>query len=160
MTMVTSKHLEEYEALNGAVRNLKNPLFDEGFRMKRYKNDGTEHHAYHVDSGQEPACSPRRNIAVLIYLNDVKEGGETVNCNSSRMPFFVVVIVNLHFFPLPVYACVLVSTGLLQSWNGSAAQVWTGFIFSYLFYIRPRWQEARQQLQIRGCQFYWVIGSL
>ena len=45
------------------------------------KNDGTEHHAYHVDSGQEPTCGPRRLIAVLIYLNNVTEGGETVFLN-------------------------------------------------------------------------------
>jgi hypothetical protein len=109
MTMVTSKHLEEYEALNGAVRNLKNPLFDEGFRMKRYKNDGTEHHAYHVDSGQEPSCSPRRNIAVLIYLNEVREGGETVQ-GSSRCIFYIfgkfTFIVSVHvctYFPQVFY---------------------------------------------------------
>ena len=51
--------------------------------MKRYKNDGKEHHAYHSDSDQEGLCRPKRLIAVLIYLNDVEEGGETVFLNQA-----------------------------------------------------------------------------
>jgi len=76
--------LAEYEARNPAVRDMRNPLADEGFRMKRYRNDGREHHAYHVDAGQEPFAAPRRVIAVLMYVNDVEEGGETVFLNQGR----------------------------------------------------------------------------
>ncbi len=42
----------EYEKRNPIVKQLRNPFGDEGFRMKRYMDDGTEHHAYHADSGQ------------------------------------------------------------------------------------------------------------
>jgi len=73
--------LAEYEARVPVVRTLKNPLDDEGFRMKRYLNDGTEHHHYHADSGQEPLGAPRRIIAFLLYVNDVEVGGETVFLN-------------------------------------------------------------------------------
>lgn len=75
------RYLSLYQEQNQGVKDLPNPLSDEGFRMKRYLNDGTEHHAYHGDSGHESRCSPKRHIAMLIYLNDVSEGGETVFYN-------------------------------------------------------------------------------
>jgi hypothetical protein len=84
LTMVTLKHLELYAKANEAVRHFKNPMWDDGFTIKRYRNDGSEHHSYHVDEGQEPACAPRRRIAVLIYLNDVQVGGETVFLRQAR----------------------------------------------------------------------------
>lgn len=68
----------EFERKNPIIRQLRNPFGDEGFRMKRYIDDGTEHHAYHADSGQEAACAPRRVLAILIYFNSVHLGGETV----------------------------------------------------------------------------------
>ncbi len=40
MMMKLTKYIELYANANGAVRNLKNPLLDEGFRMKRFVNDG------------------------------------------------------------------------------------------------------------------------
>lgn len=49
--------------------------------MKRYCNNGKEHHAYHADSGFEKPGQPRRILAILIYLNDVDDGGETVFLN-------------------------------------------------------------------------------
>ena len=67
-----------FEKKNPIIRQLKNPFGDEGFRMKRYLDDGTEHHAYHADSGQEGSCAPRRVLAFLIYFNSVDKGGETV----------------------------------------------------------------------------------
>lgn len=79
--MVTIKHLNLYQKANPIFNSLPNPLGDEGFRMKRYINDDTEHHGYHVDSGQEPLCSRPRILAILIYLNDVEVGGETVFYN-------------------------------------------------------------------------------
>jgi hypothetical protein len=78
---LTIKYLSLYQEKNPIFRSINNPLGDEGFRMKRYINDGTEHHGYHIDSGQEPTCQPSRILAILIYLNDVEEGGETVFYN-------------------------------------------------------------------------------
>lgn len=43
--------------------------------MKRYFNNGLEHHGYHADSCHG---NNRRILAVLLYLNDVEIGGETV----------------------------------------------------------------------------------
>ena len=68
----------QFEKKNPIIKQLKNPFGDEGFRMKRYVDDGTEHHAYHADSGQEAPCAPRRVLAILIYFNSIEEGGETV----------------------------------------------------------------------------------
>lgn len=81
LSAVVTKYLGLYQDKNIVIATQKNPMGDEGFRMKRYLNDGTEHHAYHSDSGHELATSARRIIAVLIYLNDVTEGGETVFLN-------------------------------------------------------------------------------
>ena len=80
-TQVMIKHLHLYEAEHPAVRMLRNPLGDEGWRMKRYVDDGTEHHAYHADGGHELPGAPGRVIAVLIYLSEPEEGGETVFFN-------------------------------------------------------------------------------
>lgn len=74
---VTYKAVARYENINHVLRTWKSPLYDEGFRIKRYVNDGTEHHSYHADSSPG-SPSGLRLIAVLIYLNDVEEGGETV----------------------------------------------------------------------------------
>ena len=73
--------LHRYEEANPALRALRNPLGDEGFRMKRYVDDGTEHHAYHIDTGQEPIGTPARILAALIYLSSPEAGGETVFLN-------------------------------------------------------------------------------
>lgn len=78
---VMYKYLFKYENVNTAIRGERNPLGDDGFTMRKYRNDGTEHHGYHGDSGQEGNCMPKRVIAVLIYLNDVESGGETVFLN-------------------------------------------------------------------------------
>jgi len=75
----------DYEKKNPIIKQLKNPLGDEGFRMKRYVDDGTEHHAYHADSGQEATCAPRRVLAILIYFNSVQEGGETTFLQQGRV---------------------------------------------------------------------------
>ncbi|EKX36086.1 hypothetical protein GUITHDRAFT_117754 [Guillardia theta CCMP2712] len=77
-------HTILYEEKNPILRQLKNPFGDEGFRMKRYLDDGTEHHAYHADSGQEAPCAPRRVVAFLVYFNGV-EGGETVFLQQGRI---------------------------------------------------------------------------
>jgi len=78
LTKAVNKHLALYQESNIILSTQQNPFGDEGFRMKRYANDGTEHHAYHADSGHELVFGPRRIMAVLIYLNTVEEGGETV----------------------------------------------------------------------------------
>ena len=79
-TMV-QKHLGLYQDANAIISTQQNPFSDEGFRLKRYNSGGDEHHAYHADSGGETACKPHRILAVLLYLNDVEEGGETVFLN-------------------------------------------------------------------------------
>lgn len=81
---LTTKYLMKYESLNPVVYSLPSPLGDEGFRMKRYKNDGTEHHSYHIDSGSELTCKPRRVLAMILYLNEVSVGGETVFLNQGK----------------------------------------------------------------------------
>ena len=72
----------KYEMSHLEVSFLPNPLWDEGFRVKRYdppimSSDKTEDetgrlHHWHVDSDGN-AC---RELAVLIYLSDVPVGGE------------------------------------------------------------------------------------
>ena len=39
------------------------------------QSDG--HHEYHMDGGHETRGEPRRVLAMLFYLNNVTEGGET-----------------------------------------------------------------------------------
>lgn len=78
LTKVVSKYLNLYQDKNIIFATQQNPLGDEGFRMKRYMNDGLEHHGYHADSSQD---NNKRILAVLIYLNDVTEGGETAFIN-------------------------------------------------------------------------------
>ena len=86
----------QYEMDYPGVSFLPNPLWDEGFRVKRYtparqaehqqqeqrqqqqeqqqhEHGGGFHH-WHVDSGGD-SC---RELAVLFFLNDVPAGGETV----------------------------------------------------------------------------------
>jgi hypothetical protein len=82
MTGITLKYLLKYEAANPVIRGLKNPLSEEGFRMRRYHRSD-EHHTYHVDSGQE-GRSPTRVLAAIIYFNEAEEGGETVFLNQGR----------------------------------------------------------------------------
>lgn len=88
MVSVTIKHILKYEKVNLGLNTKVSPLSDGGFQMKRYRpvtdmeaRNLTEHHAYHIDSGHFPHCGPQRLIAVILYLNDVAEGGETVFLN-------------------------------------------------------------------------------
>lgn len=69
-----------YEMDYPGISFLPNPLWDEGFRIKRYDaqpksqlEQGVGHH-WHIDSGGN-SC---RELAVLFYLGDVPSGGETV----------------------------------------------------------------------------------
>jgi hypothetical protein len=78
------KHLHLYEDANPVLRSMRNPLGDEGFRMKRYRAGENEHHAYHADSGQEPVGQHHRILAALLYLSEPEEGGETVFLNQGR----------------------------------------------------------------------------
>jgi len=84
LTTMVQKHLGLYQDANAIMSTQQNPFSDEGFRLKRYNSKGDEHHAYHADSGGEAACKPHRILAVLLYLNDVDEGGETVFLNQGR----------------------------------------------------------------------------
>jgi hypothetical protein len=60
-------YIDEFKVLQGQ------PIRDEGFRFKRYpKGEGT--FGMHVDMTPE---TPTRVMAVIVYLNDVTEGGET-----------------------------------------------------------------------------------
>lgn len=78
LTRTVRKYLNLYQDSNIIFATQQNPLGDEGFRMKRYMNDGLDHHAYHSDSCQD---NNQRILAVLIYLNNVDEGGETTFLN-------------------------------------------------------------------------------
>ena len=79
------KYLNFYQDANIILATQQNPLSDEGFRLKKYLSDGSEHHAYHSDTSHERKgdTTPRRIIAVLLYLNTVHEGGETVFINQN-----------------------------------------------------------------------------
>jgi hypothetical protein len=110
MVSVTIKHLIKYEQYNHGMNAKISPLADGGFQMKRYrprshpdkqlnvstsskrgrnsKNSESsssiqqaEHHAFHIDASHFPHCGEQRLIAVIVYLNDVEEGGETVFYN-------------------------------------------------------------------------------
>ena len=84
MVGVTVKALLRYEAANPVVRGLRNPLSEEGFRMRRYRAGTGEHHAYHVDGGQEARGTPARVLAAIIYFDAPLAGGETVFLNHAR----------------------------------------------------------------------------
>lgn len=63
-----AKYIEEFQHLEGQ------PMRDEGFRFKRYpKQQGR--FGLHVDMTPN---TPTRVMAVILYLNDVAQGGETV----------------------------------------------------------------------------------
>ena len=74
LAVTLQKYLNLYQDSNIVFATQQNPLYHEGFRMKRYMNDGTEHHGYHADSCQG---NNKRILAVLFYLNSVDVGGET-----------------------------------------------------------------------------------
>jgi len=84
LTGALTARLQEYEEANPVLRGLVNPLGDEGWRMRRYR-ERAEHHAYHVDGGQERGAPPRV-LAAIVYFNDVAAGGggETVFLNHGR----------------------------------------------------------------------------
>lgn len=48
---------------------------DEGYRVKKYGNDGTEFFDWHID--QNGKGQGHRYLILQWYLNDVEEGGET-----------------------------------------------------------------------------------
>jgi hypothetical protein len=79
----TVRHLRLYERANPMVTTLRSPFGDEGFRMIRYDAEAEEEelHDWHVDGGQEPAGTPARVLAVIIYLSEPEEGGETLFLN-------------------------------------------------------------------------------
>jgi hypothetical protein len=79
----TVRHLRLYERANPMVTTLRSPFGDEGFRMIRYDAEAEEEelHDWHVDGGQEPQGTPARVLAVIIYLSEPEEGGETLFLN-------------------------------------------------------------------------------
>lgn len=64
---VLAHYITEFQHLQGQ------PIRDEGFRFKRYPQ-GSGCFGLHVD--QTPH-TPTRIMGVILYLNDVREGGET-----------------------------------------------------------------------------------
>ena len=50
-------------------------VLDEGYRIKHYKNDGTEHFNWHIDANGRNQS--HRYYVFMWYLNTVEEGGET-----------------------------------------------------------------------------------
>lgn len=82
--------MARYETRYPGYTFLPNPLHEDGFRVKKYEtarvketqpeyqNEGQVKggsHNWHVDSSDAQNC---RKIAVIFYLNDVEEGGETL----------------------------------------------------------------------------------
>jgi hypothetical protein len=70
---VTSKMLQLREKVPGLAR--VNTVNDEGYRIKKYNNDGTEFFNWHID--QNGRAQGHRYLIFQWYLNDVKKGGET-----------------------------------------------------------------------------------
>lgn len=69
--------LEIYQSdLLGLTRHMPPIKSLESFRVKKYVPGGDDRFDEHVDVGDYP--SARRYLAMLFYLNDVEEGGETV----------------------------------------------------------------------------------
>lgn len=81
LSSCVQQHLLLYQQGNAILSTQQNPFSDEGFRIKRYESGSGEHHAYHSDCGHETASKPHRILAVLLYLNTVETGGETVFLN-------------------------------------------------------------------------------
>jgi len=81
LSAMVQRHLALYQDANIILSTQQNPFSSEGFRLKRYVNDSEEHHAYHADCGHETSEKPHRILAVLLYLNTVLVGGETVFLN-------------------------------------------------------------------------------
>ncbi len=76
---IISPYIKEYIELFPHFPN--NNLGFEFFRIKEYKNDGLHFYKKHIDCSS--FVKSTRLLAVLIYLNDVFEGGETVIYNSN-----------------------------------------------------------------------------
>lgn len=70
---VTAKMLQLREMNSGLAR--VNTVNDEGYRIKKYENDGTEFFNWHID--QNGRTQGHRYLIFQWYLNDVAEGGET-----------------------------------------------------------------------------------
>lgn len=76
MTMTVAKYEHKYPGLS----QLPSPLWDEGFRIKRYnpkkkKKKGNGFFSWHVDSADGNSC---RELAFVFYLSNVPSGGETL----------------------------------------------------------------------------------
>ena len=83
MVSATVGQLYAYEDENPLVTTLRSPFGDEGFRMIRYDGEAesVELHDWHADGHQEQLGTPPRVLAVIIYLNEPEEGGETLFLN-------------------------------------------------------------------------------
>jgi len=71
-----------YEFVDGRVFPQEHAF--EQFRIKKYKNDGTDYFDTHVDVIDH--ATARRFLSFFWYLNDVNEGGETVFKDFSIKP--------------------------------------------------------------------------
>ncbi len=69
----------------------------ENFRLKEYLNDGKHFYKKHIDSSS--FIKSNRLLAVIIYLNDVYKGGETIIYNSNEEIKINPQIGKLVFFP-------------------------------------------------------------
>jgi hypothetical protein len=61
---------EKYPGLKACSK-----VLDEGYRIKHYKNDGTEFFDWHIDANGRSMS--QRYYVFMWYLNTVEEGGET-----------------------------------------------------------------------------------
>eukprot|EP00746_Dinoflagellata_sp_MGD_P115344 gnl/MRDRNA2_/MRDRNA2_51497_c0_seq1.p1 gnl/MRDRNA2_/MRDRNA2_51497_c0~~gnl/MRDRNA2_/MRDRNA2_51497_c0_seq1.p1 ORF type:complete len:185 (+),score=21.62 gnl/MRDRNA2_/MRDRNA2_51497_c0_seq1:169-723(+) len=79
LLQATTTVLKTYEKTNPGFTELANPLGHETFRMKRYQHNAKmpEQHNWHADAGGG-AQSSCRVAALIFYLNDVRQGGETL----------------------------------------------------------------------------------
>lgn len=68
------KALVDYAAKYPSLKILRSAR-GEGYKIKRYMNNGEDKHNWHIDVESDKSVT--RFLVTLWYLNDVEEGGET-----------------------------------------------------------------------------------
>jgi hypothetical protein len=74
MAKLVRQTVADLRAYNPALKYMGD-VKDDGYRIKRYNNDGIDHFGWHSDN--TGSGSDTRYLVLQWYLNDVAEGGET-----------------------------------------------------------------------------------